>query len=739
MKKGLSFWMLSIWFAIAASALGVAGAGEFSWGKATALNQALFEKYGASVVDVAYYVRPDEYGKVPDYGVPYLCPNCHSMHIHNLESNISQQKPVLLPGFVVADNKVITQNAGLRPEWVNRIEVRFQGNAVPAAVSAFFPDENAVELTLAEPAEGLRPIDFAAEPGEPRNAFYVVNEDSVRVCGVNAIATQDVKYNVTLDFQYLSCSANTLLVDEKQQPVALSFKAVRKTGMDFVVPTAWRRLSVEEYWGQDEALHRKLQDCAYPVTITLEEEKKPKDYRTRYFSDDDENSTTFETYGLLLKSGELLVFQQFTPMQTARLSKIVVTLPDGKETSAAFVGSVRRFGLMVVKTEEPLSGTPVEFATHEECVALLHEPIVVSSFANAGGEVSIQNNFSTAKEMESSFSGVPVLSPANVLRDSYFIFSPDGKLCVLSAKVRAAKDDYEGRSSAEVPALLVQEILSSESPYDTFNVPQSKEDQNRMIVAFGVQGQPLTKQMVSERKLKRFFRDSSYYSYSSEGMLVTAVQPDSLAESIGIRPDDVLLYFRASDDYVLRGISGREESDMMFDDEDGFPWDQYDELPEQYFEMIPMPWGSVRTKLNLTLASFGIGNQVVVGLAREGKLVELEFTLVAKGETFESAPRYRQRSMGFTVADLSPEVRSYFQIPVGEPGVVVAQVRSGSAASGAGLKPYEVIVAVDGEPVHDVKEFQELTNKKQECSFTVRRLVNSHVVKIKGKVGPVAQ
>ena len=180
---------------------------------------------------------------------------------------------------------------------------------------------------------------------------------------------------------------------------------------------------------------------------------------------------------------------------------------------------------------------------------------------------------------------------------------------------------------------------------------------------------------------------------------------------------------------------------MMFDDfgEDGFPWDQYDELPEQYFEMIPMPWGTVRTKLNLTLSSFGIGSQVVVGLAREGKLMELEFTLVSKGETFESAPRYRQRSMGFTVADLSPEVRSYFQIPDGEPGVVVAQVRAGGAASGAGLKPYEVIVAVDGEPVRDIKEFQELTNKKAECSFTVRRLVNSHVVKIKGKVGPVAQ
>ena len=743
MRKGLLLWVLSIFlFGGVAVRLLAEEDQEFSWDGAVAQNQSLFEQYSASIVDVAIYVKPNEYGRIPDFGVRYLCPNCGSYHTHSLEQNIIQRKPIVLPGFAVAEDKVVIQNTYLRPEWISNIEVRFRGEVVSKAeITAFFPDENAVELTLESPVDGLKPLVFAEDAGVPKTAFYAIEEDSLRICGTKPVASQDVKYNVTLGYHYLVCTANVLLLDEAKQPVTLAFQTVRKGGMDFAPPSAWERLSSEEYWGQEAALRERIAKSAFSISITLETEKKQKDLlRGHYFSlEEDENATSFETYGMLLKSGEVLVFQELSPAQTARLSKITITLQDNTEVNASFVGSLRRFGLLVVKPETPLEGTPLEFATAKECMAMFCEPVAVCSLQGKGGDLTVQCNRSVVDEVSASYSGVPLIATANGNRSSggEFIFREDGRLCVLPARLRIGKKSYD-HDPEPIPASLIGEMLASENPYDSCNVPRDKEEQNRMVANLGIQGQPLTKQMIQERHLEKFAEATTY---STKGMLVTTVQPGSLAESIGLQPDDVLLFFRNPDDYIGLEIEMDSDEGMMgmFDEEGGFPWEHYDELPEQYFEMIPQPWGTVRTKLNLTLSSFGIGNQVVVGLVRNNKFQEIEFTLKAIGDTFESAPRYRHRSMGFTVADLTPEVKGYFHIKDGEPGVVVAQIRTGSAASGAGLKPYEVIVAVDGEDVHDIKEFQELTNKKVECSFTVRRLVNSHVVKIKGKVGPVAQ
>ena len=51
------------------------------------------------------------------------------------------------------------------------------------------------------------------------------------------------------------------------------------------------------------------------------------------------------------------------------------------------------------------------------------------------------------------------------------------------------------------------------------------------------------------------------------------------------------------------------------------------------------------------------------------------------------------------------EVRRYFQLGPDAPGVIVTGLEKGSSASIAGLRPYELILSVDGEEVLDAEGF----------------------------------
>ncbi|MBP5300037.1 MAG: PDZ domain-containing protein [Victivallales bacterium] len=732
MEKRLSFLLMMVWAVVV-----VLCAVEFSAPDSLAKTHALLEQFGASAVDVCYFLKPNEFGQVPDYEVKYLCPNCHSYHSRSLSDALEWRKPLVMPGFVVAADRVLTQSTGLRTEWISRIEVRMgSGASSGAALTAVFPAENAVELTLEHELEGARPLVFSGAGGEPKRSFYVVNDEGRRFAGSAPLSEQSLKYDVDQGFAFLECPVNTLILDEKDQPLALSFRPVRITGADFSAPEAWTRISAAEFQAQEEEVCAKVEKGFFPVEIILEPDKGAKNEgRSRWSSDDEESENSFETYGMLLSSGELLVFQLLSPMQTARLTKIAVKCPDGAEVPAQFVGSLRHFGLLVAKPETPLPGQPIELASAQEIRECLYQPLWCGKLLPAENSLRFQCIRSSAKNLVFGFQGQPMPESENSMDGETKDFTEDGKLCVLLLTLRKPRNSYSG--SHPVPASVLRELLTAEHPYDLANAPRGKNERDKAVIPFGVQTQRLDKQLIRERKLEAFVSAESYYD--AKGIIVTSVQSGSLAEKIGLQVDDVLLYFRSPDEWDYQRFEGSDFDSGYENDLDEFPWDRYDEIPEQYFEMVPQPWGSVKSKLNISLAKFGLGASVVVGFVRDNALQEKEFVLEGSADSFESAPRYRQLAMNFTVAEMTSEVREYFQIKPGEPGVVVAQVKVGGAAAGAGLKPYEIITAVDGEAVHNLQEFQEKIGTKLECDFTVRRLVNSHVVKIKGRVGPVAQ
>jgi len=112
-------------------------------------------------------------------------------------------------------------------------------------------------------------------------------------------------------------------------------------------------------------------------------------------------------------------------------------------------------------------------------------------------------------------------------------------------------------------------------------------------------------------------------------------------------------------------------------------------------------------------------------------VVRKPFTVVEGPAHYNSARRHKDEATGLTVRNMTYEVRRYFQKTPEDPGVLISMVEPGSKASVAGIKPFEIITAVNDQPVHDVREFQKLITGGGELRLAVKRMTQGRVVKIR--------
>jgi len=84
---------------------------------------------------------------------------------------------------------------------------------------------------------------------------------------------------------------------------------------------------------------------------------------------------------------------------------------------------------------------------------------------------------------------------------------------------------------------------------------------------------------------------------------------------------------------------------------------------------------------------------------------------------------FRRGRIGILVQDLTPEIAKAMHIGATE-GAVIAQVESGSPADHAGLRRGDVVVAIDGVPIHSATQVRNHVGLKrvgQGVAFTVER------------------
>ncbi|MBW1667311.1 MAG: DegQ family serine endoprotease [Deltaproteobacteria bacterium] len=151
---------------------------------------------------------------------------------------------------------------------------------------------------------------------------------------------------------------------------------------------------------------------------------------------------------------------------------------------------------------------------------------------------------------------------------------------------------------------------------------------------------------------------------SAKGALVADITPGGPADKAGIQRGDVIVTY-----------DGREVKEM-------------NDLP-------------------YLVGATPVGKKVVVEVIRRGKRKEIQVKIgKLKEETEEEADQEANQRLGMRVEEITPELARTFGLSETR-GLVVVEVEPGSSASGAGLRPGDVIVEVDQAPITNLKAFKQ--------------------------------
>lgn len=191
-----------------------------------------------------------------------------------------------------------------------------------------------------------------------------------------------------------------------------------------------------------------------------------------------------------------------------------------------------------------------------------------------------------------------------------------------------------------IPISVVRELL-----------PQLRQG-NITRGRIGVQIAPVTKALAEPLGLK-----------DAHGALVRTVERDGPAAAAGIQPGDVIVRY---DDHDV------QKSDDLV-------------------QMV------TRTKP---------GTTVPVEVVRDGahKTLSVKVETLEVGEPGGNGDGASETGIGMSLQELNPQLRNQLSVPSGRGGAVVTSVEPGSAAANAGLRPGDVVLDVNRNPVHSVGE-----------------------------------
>lgn len=660
----------------------------------------------------------------------------------NLDQFIREERPVERPGFLTAQDRVITGDVRVHPRFIKSIRVRFGDQSVSASVDAVARDRSAMALKLGGPLAGSKPLAFDRSKTGPY--CYVIQRESDGVWGLvsgpisGGFSSQKGK-------QQVSAVEQAVVVAKDGTPVALNFAS------DVPADESWK-LGVETWpWipaaklGQELDAFAAASSAALPrVAMTFRSPRQDgsgggRMGRGRGGSGDedpeDRAMTEWNGTGVLLDAKRLLIPESFRPKTTGRLESVRVFVPGrDKPVEAKFAGSLRDYGALVVTLDEPVKGAAAAFAGD---VTGLKDQILYKA------DISVLGETRTAYYSRDRFSSFytswrkQMLPSAPASRDfrsgashaGNFLFTTDGKLVAVPVQ-RREKVTVELRGGGSDYPILIPlaylngAIADQKDGYEPQNRPMTEAEENR-LAWLGVELQPM------DPDLARLNNVADQTAGGRFGGIVGFVYPDSPASKVGLQIGDIILRLH---------ITGQPKPlDVSVGDNQGFGammdqfWQMVDQIPDEYFDQMPKPWGSAETPVTRALTDVGFGTTFKADVFRDGKIMSKEFVVEQGPPHFDAAARLKNEASGISARDLTFEVRRYFQIPPAEAGVIVSKVEKGSRAAIAGIKPYEIITSVDDQPVKTVADLEAALTKGGELKLSVKRMTEGRTVKLKLK------
>ena len=695
-------------------------------------NRELVQRYKSSIATVKYWIKHNAEGEEPRFEIPYLCPNCSETHWRDDGSSSEKGIPAEFAGFVIGPDAVLVQDLMIEPEFIDRIEIECAGETLAATEVECCPYNNGVILKTEKPFGKAVPLTFSGKtPANPRY-FYIVRENGDTVAGVKGSLAAAFAYHVGVDRTIYKGQPNTLVLDENDDPVTVALQVSVELGKEtFTSPADWNREAAGRRFEAASAREARLRKAVLPVYVQLEAQNKNEASGRGIMGIigdlEGENRNDLDALGLVIEDGRVIVPLKLTAAQTARLSKLEATLPDGTKTELRFAGT---YADRCAFTAEFTNGLPTgvePLKLYRGCpLKLFNETVYSFTTVNRGGKIECKRGTAVVDE----FSRVKgnLLVPAFKFKTGFRgVFAEDAEGIVLNAAdelVSATiKDRQEEGWRGEKSARCGELVAMVDAPaYDLENVPRAAGDRKR-TPWLGVEVQVASEEELREKRALSYLDGR----FSERYPIVSEVAPGSPADLIGIKPGDVLIAVSYAGGGSRQNLTLERDYASEIDWNEAFANERFTDVANSG-ELTP--WPNAEGGINGHLQRYGVGTEVAVSWVSDGVRKEAKTRLVLAPVHFSNAPRTRSKELGMTVCDMTYEVRKYFKFADRDPGVVIARVKSGGTASVSGLKPLELITEVNGEKVYSAKDFLEKTKGRKELNFSVRRLTATRMVPI---------
>jgi len=686
------------------------------------------EALKSSLVKVLYTLQYDK-GEEP-YGTGWgeRCPGCGKIHSTSLRKYVRDERPLMTKGFLVSPTQVLTRGIMTHPRFIKSIEVEFNGKKVKAEYETIIIDQNGGILKLSSPLEGTTPLKFDAEKKGPYFSVEYARlntEWKVSIEGFSTFVTVSEKGR-----NIRNATSSCIVVDKEGTPVGVSMKGELPIDDSWKgSPLKWKGITSKEYEEKLSQISEIADSSLLRVKLNFRSPKKKagdRYGRMRRFSsmDDDEGGSATEknTLGLVVRKDLVLVLNKLDLKTTARLEKITIYPPEGDPVSGKFSFTLIDHGALGVVPEKPLTGalSPLEGDIRDLRTQLLY-----------GVEIRIRGEERIKYLSRIRIARFDIGRRSKVFPDvpgkdkNLYLFTADGKFIAspIAERRKGEKEDrYSYRESRKKLTPYSHVLGALEDPaknYDPHNVPLSEEEENR-LAWMGVELQALNKQLARVNNVSKYSKDGEF------GVIISYVYKNSPADTLGIKQGNILLRIHVEGE--SKPLNVKLETDRS---SYPFPWDRLDQLPEQYFDRIPIPWQSVETNFVRSLTDYGFNRKYKGEFFIDGKIVFKDFVIEQSPPYYDMAKRFKSKELGITVRNITYEVRRYFQMKKEDPGVIISKIEPGSKASVSGLKPYEIITHIDDKPVKNVSEIEKLSVKEGEVRLNVKRMSQNRVVKIK--------
>lgn len=700
----------------------------------------LIEAVSPSLLVAEIGVKPDN-GEEP-YGAGWgsRCPSCGQVHSNSVAEYVKQERPLVVPAFLVADDLAVIPDPLLNDRFLTGIKLRQGKQTVDATMVKFFTNQRAVLVKLSQPLAGAKPLVFEKGPTKDLKTIVYAEGNGQWNIGVSGLSLSITQTPTGPKIN--SVSRDSVVVAPNGRARALVFSESLPTDDSWQgSPLDWPGRTVQEQAALAAMLGQQIKSGIVRVHLSFRSPPaNPADnmgMRSRFGSrnDDDDNATERDVQGVVVAPNRVLVLATLKPNVTARLERVSVYAGDNAAaTPAKFLCTIKAYGALVVETALPL---PQVMTPATDSPERFVGPALTMAEVRIAGEDRI--DYLSRVRVSGLRTGwrqnlYPEVTLTGDQTKNTFIFNDAGQLVALPLVIRPKPKGEENRyGSDDNPTLTLASQLTGTladpiAAADTANVPLSEAEENR-LAWLGVELQQLTPELARLNKVSQLTQDGE------TGALVTFVYPDSPAAKAGISVGTVLLRLIAPDQPEPISIKADE---YMFAERE-FPWMQYDQFPEAYFDRMPTPWPTAATTLSKALTEIGFGKQVTIELFQNGHVEKKPIEIAQSPANYDSAAKAKHAASGLTLRPMTYEVRRYFQLTPDKPGLVISRIEAGSRASKAGLKPYEFVTAVNGQPVRTPEEFLAAAKNQAELRLDITRMNKSRVVKLKNDVESATQ